>query len=126
MTRTPMSGNIPAEIAERLSDQDVGEMTSREEREAVRSIIEDYLLIGWTYPRHGIKVADAGAFLRERLSEDELDKTLRLMTYGCGMEFREQASRLERICVVELPEWLRKNFPDLIEQRADELLEAKR
>lgn len=116
---------MPAELAERASDLNMAETTEAEEAEAVQNIIEDYLILGWTYPRRGQRVADAGAFLRDRLDEDETDAALRALLYGCREPLTQQTEYLERICRAELPAWLRKHFQDLIAERAQEMRDDK-
>jgi len=55
MDRFPISSAVPADVAERLSDR-ADDITRADEARAIRSILDDYLLLGDCYPPRGGKI----------------------------------------------------------------------
>lgn len=123
MDRRPISGNVPAEIAERLSDS-LPDTTDAEEAEAIRSIIEDYLLLGDIYPpKGGRDCVSAGEIAMHYMDEDDIENALSALAYGCG-DFLDSRQRfVETLVRDNAEEYLRKAHPLLIERRIEELHE---
>ena len=118
-----MPAAMPAEIAERLSDH-AEETTAAEEEQAIRSIRDDFLLLGDCYPPKGGKdCVSAGEIAMHYLDEEELENVLSAVTYGCG-DFMDSRQRyVETLVREKADEYLRKAHPFLIERRVEELRE---
>ena len=91
---------------------------------AVQSIIEDFLLVGWSYPRiGGRRSITAGKVLVKYLDGDDLDWLLDCLVYGHG-ESIEKAREFSETAVRQwAPTLLEGDYEDLIERRVEELEE---
>ena len=118
-------GSVEHDTAKHLEDQAVAEARFEAdfehlEEEAVRDIV-DTLLCGRMYPPSGRGCVIAGDYLRESLDDDEIANALNAYVSG-GEAIEMQRDKLRKICEEELPAWLRKKHPELIEQRVEELM----
>lgn len=121
MDRIHMSGNVPADIAERLSDQPV-DVTDATEDEAITAIVEDHLLLGYCYPRKGGKdCLTAGMVVQEYAEADEIEAMLTSLVYGCGEPMDRWQRYAEAIVKDSAPKYLREKCPDLIERMQEEM-----
>ena len=124
MDRLLMPGAMPAELAERMSD--VGDdITDTDELDAVRSIVDDYLTVGLSYPRRGFPRVNAGDFIVEELDEDALGIALTYLIFGTDTQRSDKALELSNLCEEKLERWLREKHSNLVEQRIEELMEDK-
>ena len=118
--RLKMPSMMSAEAAERLSDQST-DVTDADEDAAIAAIINDYLLLGYSYPRRGRNALRAGHIIREYASEEELADMLTALVYGCGDQLEQQNDLAERLVKDRTPEYLRTKRPDLIETMLEEM-----
>jgi hypothetical protein len=121
--RLPMPGAMPAELAERLSDANVHEVTKLEEADAVKSIIDDYLLVGDTYPRiriFGKRCIDLGTFLHRELDADTIEAVLAGVA-ALDVAGSDLPLRLRRFVEEQATAWIRKHYADLVQERAEDM-----
>lgn len=122
-----VDGNSAAERQYQLEQDRLDKLPQGTEEQAIQSIVDDYLLLGLSYPKKGGRnCVTAGMFLQEALDEDEIEAALTGMAYGCGQEFSDQCNRMEKLCRDGLPAWLQVNHSDLIERRQEELTDEMR
>lgn len=122
MDRLQISGNVPAEIAERLSDQPV-DVTDATEDEAITAIVEDHLLDGDMYPKNGRSALSAGDIIAECAEDDDKRFFFDALVYdGRDGEKLENAQRkAKEIVKEEGPKYLREHRHDLIERMLEEM-----
>ena len=122
MDRIHMSGNVPADIAERLSDQPV-DVTDATEDEAITAIIEDFLLLGEMYPRNGRRAITAGDIVQECATEEQQRQMFDALVYDGrdGMMLYDAQQNAIQIVKEEGPKYLRQHRHDLIELMQDEM-----
>ena len=119
-----LDGNSAA-LKEHDNAMDVADSTFDTFKErAVQSIIEDFLLVGWSYPRNGGRRSiTAGKILVKYLEGDDLDWLLDCLVYGHGASI-ERAREFSEAAVRQwAPTLLEDDFEDLIERRVEELEE---
>lgn len=122
MDRLQMPSAMPAELAERLSDQPV-DVTDATEDEAITAIIEDHLLDGDMYPKNGRRALSAGDIIAECSDDDDKRFFFDALIYdGRDGERLENAQRkAKEIVKEEGPKYLREHRHDLIETMLEEM-----
>ena len=119
--RISMPSAMPAELAERLSDNSV-DVTDADEEEAITAIIEDYLLLGMSYPRKGGRdCITAGWIVHECAEVDEKEAMLTALVYGSGEQHYRWQKYAEDIVKEHGPRYLREHRPMLIERMQEEM-----
>lgn len=122
MSRLQMPAAMPAELAERLSDQPV-DVTDATEDEAITAIIEDYLLLGDMYPRSGRGALSAGELVMECATDANKQFFCDALVYDGrdGMVLYDAQQKAIQIVREEGPKYLREHRPDLIERMQEEM-----
>lgn len=116
---------MPAELAEKLSDHPGDDVTDSDEREAIKSIINDFLLCGKCYPpRGGRQVIDAATVLRESADEEEINAMLAALMWGHEERLDYWRGYAQRLVEESAGRVLRDQFPALIERRIEEMDDA--
>ena len=117
--RSTVSANVPADIAERISDQ-ADEYTDAELDAAAAAIREDYLLLGYTYPRGGSReYVTAGEVVMRNTETCDLEELLTtIVSRNTNMRY-EVVQTVETFAV----EYLRKAHPLLVERMAEAMRE---
>lgn len=106
---------------------DDSEISKSEEAEAVKSIIDDYLTCDDTYPRsrngvYGRRVIDAGDFLEQALDPSDIRNALRKIA---ASDVSDLSTRFRGLIEDEAPAWILKNYPDLVQERAEEMRDER-
>ena len=111
---------MPADLAERLSDQSV-DVTDADEDAAIAAIINDNLLLGYSYPRRGRNALRAGHIIQEYASEEDQASMLTAFAAGSGEFLNFQKEFAMSFVEDYAPEYLRTKRPDLIETMLEEI-----
>ena len=93
---------------------------------AIQSILDDYLLLGMTYPPKGSNAVCAGQIVMWAASDDQIENAMTAMVYSCGEQILTARERIEKICTENTEDYFGHFFPHLVLQRMDELEEEER
>lgn len=121
--RLPMPSAMPAELAERLSDQPV-DVTDATEDEAITAILDNYLSIGDMYPRTGgRRCVSAGEVVADYADFEDVENMLSALVYDGrdGLALERAQERARDILKAHGPDYLRTKYPDLIERMQEEM-----
>lgn len=95
------------------------QLTDHLEETAIRNIIEDHLLLGYSYPEKGGKHhVTAGMVIEAYSNEDDIQAMLSTLVSSNPTIWREYA---ENIVKQHGPQYLREEHPDLIDQMLEEM-----